>query len=92
MEIGGYDIIIQTDDSKELSERIKKFIDWKESVIEFDGDDYFWYKDQYAKNAWDTDIGEEDTMIYFIFEEKQLTVVADSKTALLIKQQFVAAQ
>lgn len=97
MEIGGYDTIIETDDPQAKAEEIKAFVNWKDAVVEIvesDSEDYFWYKDQASKELWD-ELGcvpaAEDTMIYFLFDDKQLTLVTDKELTDQIRQ-FLEAE
>lgn len=87
MEIGGYDLIFKTKEPKVLARKIMDIIDWKDSVIEEDGDDFFWYKNIDCKAQWDEGIDlPENTMVYFIFDEGQLTIVVDKEMADSIKK------
>lgn len=83
MEIGGYDTVVKTSDSKGLAKRIMDFIDWPKAVIEFiDEGDFFWYKTEEDKALWDEDgliPAAENTMIYFLFDEEELTIVTDKE-------------
>lgn len=86
MEIGGYDlkiIVVEPLTNKDLANQIMEFVNWPNSIKEdasLDGsDEFFWYRDAKALKAWDDDV-EENTMIHFIFENKdRLTVVSDKK-------------
>lgn len=82
MEIGGYDTIIKNPEN-DLSQKIINFVGWDKGVFEQDeGKDFFFYKQQSDKDAWDQDgsIAEtENTMIYFIFQDDCLTLVTDKE-------------
>jgi len=86
MEIGGYDLIFNTEDPKGLAQRIMNFVNWPESIIEQDeGQDFFWYKDAKSKICWDMEGAVlENTMVYFLVREEELTVVVDKEMALSI--------
>ncbi len=85
MKIGGYELIIKTTRAYTLVENIKKFLNWPEAVIEFDNidvDDFFYYKSQATKEAWDIDFTPEleNTMVYFLFGTNQLTTCTNQLT------------
>lgn len=88
MEIGGYDLIFHTKEPKVLAKKIMDFINWPDSVIEKDEeDDFFWYKNAASKKEWDEGIDlPENTMVYFIFDESQLTIVVDKEMADSLKE------
>ena len=93
MEIGGYDTIFDNvSDPIGLATEIMAFIDWKDSVIEKDvGQDFFYYENQAAKDAWDelgADPALENTMVYFIVCHNQLTVVTDKELTDKIREKF----
>ena len=96
MEIGGYDIIIETNHPAALASQIMYFLGWEEGIIEKDSgegfeNDFFYYKDKKSKAFWD-DYGapetSEDNMVHFLPEENRLTVVADKRISQLIKDEF----
>lgn len=93
MEIGGYDTIFDnTPDPIVLATEIMAFIGWDHSVIEKDvGQDFFYYENQVSKDAWDKDGAVpalENTMVYFIVCNNQLTVVTDKELTDKIRAKF----
>lgn len=96
MEIGGYDIIIETNNPKGLASQIMWFLGWEEGIIEKDSgkgfeNDFFYYKDKKSKAFWD-DCGApetgEDNMVHFIMREDHITIVADERISTLIREKF----
>lgn len=96
MEIGGYDIVIETLLSpSEAEETILHIIRdyWPDLVTERPDDglyehEMFIYKDQAAKDSWDDDGGTDDnltTMIMTIIDENhhQVTVVHDNNWKII---------
>lgn len=93
MEIGGYDTIFDNiSDPVGLATEIMASIDWKDSVVERDvGQDFFYYENQAAKDAWDKDGAVpvlENTMVYFIVCNNQLSVVTDKELTDKIRDKF----
>jgi len=94
MEIGGYDTILKTDDPVGLSKEIITFIDWPFAVVEHDNideRDFFFYQNQACKNAWDEDGAVqalENTMIYFLIRDDELTIVTDECLTKQIRNKF----
>ncbi len=92
--IGGYDTFYVTDSPNELAVEMMSFVDWPESFIEQDEEDegdFFWYKDQASKNLWDAEgciEAAENTMIYFLIDDHQLTVVSDKELTETIRNKF----
>ena len=83
--------MFDTTDPKGLSQRIMDFVNWPKAVIEMvepfgsdEVDDFFWYKDLDSKRGWDMEGAVpslENTMVYFLIREGQLTVVVDKEMA-----------
>lgn len=95
MEIGGYDTIIHTTTPKETCQEIMDFVrsnaGWREgtTVVEKDeGEDFFWYKDQDAHTSWNSCVGTENSMIYFIFDENQISLVTDKELTDIIRTKY----
>lgn len=92
MEIGGNDLTFKTEDPKGLVQRIMKFVNWPEGIIEQDeGDDFFWYKDANSKLGWDMEGAMpslENTMVYFLPRKGELSIVVDKEMADAI-QKFI---
>jgi hypothetical protein len=88
MEINGIDLTFNTKDPKGLVQRIMNFVNWSEGIIEQDeGDDFFFFKNLRSQRSWDLvgfDLENESTMIHFLIQENELTVVADKEMADLI--------
>ena len=82
--IGGFDTIIPCDNTKAVMDKVTAFVDWKDAVIEEDGKDIFYYESQHAFECWEKDV-QENTMIYFILDEKLLTIVTDEEITLKIR-------
>lgn len=80
MEIGGSDMIIKGKSltKEKIVEVIRTF--WKDLVVEHDNEfDFFVYKNQAAKDAWDLDCGEQNDLIYVLPRKNELTLVIDDK-------------
>lgn len=87
MDIGGYDLFMTIKDpltNIEIARLLMDFINWQDCIHEdasLNGchlDDFFWYKNKEAFEAWEKDIGPENTMLHFIFDGlDQLTIVSD---------------
>jgi len=93
MEIGGCDTIFDdVPDPIELATEIMTFIGWEDSVIEKDvGQDFFFYKNQASKDAWDKDGAApelENTMVYFVVCHNQLTAMTDEELTDKIRDKF----
>lgn len=89
MEIGGCDIIIES--KIPIAPNLVQLIiqdHWPKMVVELDeGDDFFAYKDELAKIAWDAQLADccyDADMIYVLFREdhKQVTFVIDGDKKL----------
>jgi hypothetical protein len=92
MMIGGYDTIFKTNSPQHLAKQIMEFVNWPEFVAEIvEEEDFFFYKNAEIKNQWDKNGAIpilENTMIYFLFDEGQLTIVTDEDLTNQIKCRF----
>jgi hypothetical protein len=88
MEIGGYDTIFVTNEPHVLATKIMKLLRFE--IMEFvEGYDFFYYKDQVAKDSWDEGVNPlEDTMVYFMIRENELTVCTDQGLTYRIRECF----
>lgn len=84
--IGGYDTIYKDDDVHSLLEQIIGFLGWE--VYEWDGNDLFLYESELAKQTWDNMVAPENTMVHFIVNPGQLTVVTDQDLTDSIRIRF----
>ena len=92
MEIGGCDTVYMTDDPVALTKQVMSFVRFK--IMEFvegtGGKEFFYYKDQDAKDAWDADLGPENVMIYFMVRDNYLSICTDKELTDRIRTQFPA--
>jgi hypothetical protein len=91
MEIGGYDTIYETAEPTRLLLAIMIALGWSAPVTEWINDrELFFYRDQAARDAWDRDVGPDETMVYFIVDPGRLTVVSDEVLTAAIRVRFLS--
>ena len=77
MEIGGRDLIVETNNPQKTMNEILNGLLWVDPLIEKDGKDgYFVYPDLESKSNWDQDFS-TSPMIYFIQGSDYLGINSD---------------